>query len=145
MVRYNGNPSPCKASPLKLHAPKSNLTHLQIFGTNAGNHPYRENFLVNQTQCLNMANSGVVWYSVPLIKGDNFEISFGNGYTNYPAVAQLFQGDCQALTCVDSATTEEKTNFYVYEGGIYYLAVFGTNNTAGKQNFRLLPSKFFNF
>ena len=127
-------PGPCKASPLLLHALERNGT-MKLFGTNAGNHPYRESFSgVNNTQCLDMANSGVVWYSVLLVTGDSFEFSFANGYTNYPAVAQLFQGDCQALTCVDSATTQEKANFYVNEGGLYYLALFGTNNTAGKQN-----------
>ena len=128
-------PGPCKASPLRLHSVERNGS-MKIFGTNAGNHPYRESFAVNSSsQCMGMANSGVVWYSILLMPYDSFEFSFSNGYTNYPAVAQLFQGDCHELTCVDTATTEKKANYYVEEGGIYYLALFGTNNTAGKQIF----------
>lgn len=72
---------------------------------------YRESFSLNFTnlECMNMENSGVVW---------SFDFSFANGYTNYPAVGQIFKGDCKALTCVKVATTKQKGELFVEEGYI---------------------------
>lgn len=120
---------PCGASPLLLHSSSFNQS-FEVFGTNAGLPPYRNNFQ-NANNCLVPRNSGVSWYLMPLSEGESVDLSFGNEYTNFPAVVQIFTGNCRSLTCETIATTKSTASFYVSEGGIYYFAVFGTNNTAG--------------
>lgn len=125
---------PCGASPLILHSSSPNRS-LEVFGTNAGLPPYRNNF-ENAQNCLAPRNSGVSWYLLPLVDGEKIVVSFGNEYTNFPAIVQIFKGDCRSLTCEAIVTTESPSDFYS-EGAIYYFAVFGTNNTAGKSISRI--------